>query len=661
MRRSSRLVRLLSAAALLVTVALAAPAIAAAHSFLIRSDPAAGARLAKGPPLVTMYFSEPFVAGSEQVGITRSGGGALTLPAPQATASTIRQSLPPLPRGVYVVSWRVLSDDGHVSLGEFAFAAGSTAALPSLGPGAGGSTPVSEVAASWLFFIGFALALGGIVAERLLWRASDGLAAIGSAPVLLGVGIAVVGELYTLVLLAGARAGGGFGAGLSGGALRQAISARPGELTLAVLIALAASLVFASFRPLRLIAVVPLVAAAVEVSVRGHSGTSGDWWALAADVVHLLGAALWAGALALLVLVAARARDHAAALVTGVRAYSRLALPTVLVVVASGVVTAVPEFRTAGEVVSTGYGRALLIKAGLISAALLLALLSRLTVLGANPHPRVSLLRRVTIAEALTVAGVLVAVSVLVNSAPPRTEAAAAALGQLGPPPLHGPAVQLADLAGQLVVGLAATERELRFTVLPPEGEPTGSLKLTAAADPPRGKPLDLFPRSCGGGCFTIRYRLPAGETRIGAHVASSLWKGGTVSFRVGAPIPAQVPALLARVARTMRALPSLSLTEQVSSGPGAHTAPSSYTLSGKQFMQSEVFGGGGVDVRTVARVGGLRELAFAVPGSDIWYRLWIDSQNRLRRELIVDPGHRITRSFSYRGNRPVRKRSSAP
>src|SRR5713101_7782271 len=150
MRHSSSLIRLLSVAALLAMVALAAPAIAAAHSFLIRSDPAAGARLTKSPPLVTMYFSEPFVAGSEHVSIMRSGGAALRLPAPQTRASMIRQSLPTHLRGVYVVAWRVLSDDGHISLGEFAFAVGSTAALPSLGAGASGSAPISEVAASWL-------------------------------------------------------------------------------------------------------------------------------------------------------------------------------------------------------------------------------------------------------------------------------------------------------------------------------------------------------------------------------------------------------------------------------------------------------------------------------------------------------------------------------
>jgi len=397
------------------------------------------------------------------------------------------------------------------------------------------------------------------------------------------------------------------------------------------------------------------------VSARGHSGTSGAWWALAADVVHLLGAALWVGALALVVLVAARAHDRGAAFVAGARSYSRFALPTVLVVVASGIATAIPEFRSVGEVVSTGYGRALLIKASLIAVALLLALLSRLRLLAANPHPRLGLFRRATTAEAVTLAGVLVVVSVLVNSAPPRTEAAVSAPPLLAPPPLHGPAIQLADLAGQLVVGLAATEHELRFTVLPPDGEPTGSLKLTAEAEQPSGKPRDLFPRACGSGCFTIRYRLLTGVTRIAAHISSTLWRGGDVSFQVAAPIPALTPALLTRVTETMRRLPSLSLREQVSSGPGARAAPSIYTLSGKQYLGTEVFAGGGVDIREIARSGSLRELAFVVPGSNIWYRLWVDAQNRLERELIVDPGHRIARTFSYRGSRASQFTIAAP
>src|SRR5438876_8964571 len=160
-----RLGRCALVAALAAVASLSAPGAASAHSFLIRSDPAAGSRLLRSPAVLTMYFSEPFVRGSERVTIHRVGGGELTLASPQSAAATIRQAVPPRLRGVYVVSWQVLSDDGHRSLGEFAFAVGSSAALPTFG-GATGTTPWSDVVGSWLFYVGLALSLGGLAAVR---------------------------------------------------------------------------------------------------------------------------------------------------------------------------------------------------------------------------------------------------------------------------------------------------------------------------------------------------------------------------------------------------------------------------------------------------------------------------------------------------------------
>src|SRR5207244_471020 len=131
-------------------------------------------------------------------------------------------------------------------------------------------------------------------------------------------------------------------------------------------------------------------------------------------------------------------------------------------IMATGVLTAIPEFRSVRAVVTSGYGQTLLIKSALIGVALLLALTARTRALPANPHPRVSLLRRLTVAEATTLAAVLVVAAILVNAAPPRGPAAArASTAALGPPPVAGPAVRLADLAGQLVVGLTAGAREL--------------------------------------------------------------------------------------------------------------------------------------------------------------------------------------------------------
>src|SRR5437588_4807200 len=158
--------------ALVVVTLLAAllPASAGAHSFLVRSDPQAGSRLTSSPRTLTLYYSEAFVRGSERVGIRRVGGGSIALAAPASVGAVIRQPLPPRLRGVFVVSWRVLSDDGHISLGEFAFAVGAGGALPASVSRSSGGTSWSDVAATWLFFAGLALALGGVVSERLIWR-----------------------------------------------------------------------------------------------------------------------------------------------------------------------------------------------------------------------------------------------------------------------------------------------------------------------------------------------------------------------------------------------------------------------------------------------------------------------------------------------------------
>lgn len=661
MSRSRRHLKLgLAVGATAALLAALLPASASAHAFLIRSSPQPGSRLGSSPRAMTLYFSEAFVRGSERVSIRRLGGAAISLPAPKAGGAVIHQSLPPRLRGVFVVSWRVLSDDGHISLGEFAFAvAAGAAALPTLSNSGGGGTSWSDVGASWLFFLGFALAFGGLASERYVWRRAR--VQVARAPAMVGLLLAALANVWLLVLVAGAERGGGFDAGLSGSALGNAVGTRPGTLTLITLAALTASVPFLRFRRVRSFALVPLLAAVVATAVRGHSGTANDWWALTADIVHLAAAALWLGALAHLVLAVARASDRVEALAGGARGYSRLALPTVLVVIASGVVTAIPEFRNLAAVVNSNYGRTLLIKAGLIGVALMLALASRRRALPGNPQPRWPLLRRLTQLESAALVGVLVAVAVLVNAAPPRSLAAPQIPAILGPPPL-GPAVRLADMAGQLVVGVAATRGgELQFTIAPPSDQPKESVKLTAGAVEPDGRTLDLFPRTCGTECFTINYPLKRGRNVITARVSSSVWKGGDARFVIPWPLAPEQPAIVRRIATAMRHVRSLHVTEAVTSGPGSGTPPATYELTGRQFMQTEEFAGGGVDVRALGRQNGLTDLAFALPGSSIWYRMWIDDKYRLRREQILDPGHLIRRTFSYSGGATPATRSAPP
>jgi len=160
-----------------------------------------------------------------------------------------------------------------------------------------------------------------------------------------------------------------------------------------------------------------------------------------------------------------------------------------------------------------------------------------------------------------------------------------------------------------------------------------------------------LYPRSCGPECFTIAYRLRPGKTVITAHVGSSVWQGGDAEFVVPSPIPAAEPQLLRRVVERLRNTRTVHLTERVTSGPASAARPASYTLGGRSFLATDAFASGAVDVRPISHRAGLTEVVFALPGSDIWYRFWLDADDRLVREQIVDQGHFIRRSFSYSGS----------
>ncbi len=100
-----------------------------------------------------------------------------------------------------------------------------------------------------------------------------------------------------------------------------------------------------------------------------------------------------------------------------------------------------------------------------------------------------------------------------------------------------------------------------------------------------------------------------------------------------------------------MRAVPSLVMSEDVSSGPGM-TGPT-YTLrdSGAEFVARELYAAGGAtDIHPVPPRVGDAALTLYLPGSTIWFRLELDERDRIVAETIVSPGHLIERTFRYPG-----------
>jgi copper transport protein len=586
--------------AVVVLVACALPASARAHAYLVGSDPPPGARLASAPPRVVLRFNEDFVPGSARVTLRKTDGTDVALSPPVARGSTIAQPLPADLRGVFLLTWSLLSDDGHPTRGSIPFSFGTSAALPAA-TASSGPTQWPEAAADWLFFVGLALAIGGILSERLVWRTPS-----VRAPVIFGIGLALGTAVTSLVLLAADRVHGSFVDGLDVAALRDVSHSRPGALTVGMLALLlvAAALVVAR-RPL--VALAPLLATGVLVALRGHAGTSGDWWAPVADAVHLLAAAAWTGALAHLVLVLLAAPALRSVDAVPVRRYAELALPTVLVVLATGVLTALAEFRSLSAVLDTGYGRTLLVKSGLVAGALCFALASRLFALPRNPGVDVPLLRRLTVPELALVAAVLAAAGLLVNLAPPRnTSAAATSLAPApAPAPIRSAPLDLKAIptgpfvaAGEdrdLAVGFAARPVgvggvALTATVIDQNGNGANGLDVSVRLRSGRTTTADAT--SCGPGCYRADVAVHGRPHEAVLRIRRPDGRAADVRFPFPARWPPPDATRLARDAtRVFDALRTLEIDESLASG-GAHVTRTIWRLEAPNRLAYDIADG---------------------------------------------------------------------
>ncbi len=408
---------------------IAAPE-AGAHAGLTASHPAAGAELGASPTEVTLTFSEQPEASLSEIAVLDDAGAPRQRGRPQQVSGdplSLTVQVPRLERGVYTVDYRTVSAvDGHATAGTYAFgvrASPSGVAAVTSTASMHDDTSTLEVIARWLLLLGLVALIGAAVAGAARFGGSAGtdlaLAAGGWMTAVIGL---------VLLAVAQRRAAGSSLGDLLDTAVGEALVWRAVALAVAGLALLVARRAPRLRNPAMIAAAAcGLVAVAVHVGA-GHAAAGGwsDGLTVSVQVAHFAAVGVWFGGLAALLLGVrgAPTEEKAAA----VRSFSVVALGAFLLVLVTGTVRAVDELGSWGELVDTGYGRAVLAKVILIAIIFALAMRNRrrsVPVAAADLSP----LRRTSRVELAVAAGALVAAALLGALAPPVTGHPGAAPG----------------------------------------------------------------------------------------------------------------------------------------------------------------------------------------------------------------------------------------
>ena len=473
--------RLLTITALLVLLFASA---ASAHAVLQFSAPAHGSVLRASPDRMELQFNEAVDSRISTVVLVRDGT-RISLAPISSEGRRVVYKVPSLETGLYIVDWRVISAvDGHLTRGSFVFGVGAVA-VP-FGASITVATPAwPDVLARWLGLVGVLLLTGGIVA--FLWLPIPAAATLDLRVHLYRVAqtatvLIVVSGVYRLVNDAMAIAGTLSLSGALGEPLLRVLSVSHDGHDLILRVTGAAFLLI-QLKPQRpierdgLIAILSVLLLGPVLTTHGlNLGAIGSLVSL----VHIVSASVWVGGLAFfgalyLPVIHRVAPD---VVTTGALRFSRLALVTIITLVATGVTQAYFYVGTLSALLGPVYGRTLLIKLIILTPLLLTAAVNRWRIVprlagASGMWAPLTLLVRVETALALTV--VLVAAAVAISQ--PATEAEA-----VGGQPPQGPEesrLHVGGTVGDLNVAI----------VLSPARQGANKVELTASVGPDK-KPL---------------------------------------------------------------------------------------------------------------------------------------------------------------------------
>jgi copper transport protein len=548
------------AAALAAAVALALPGAASAHAYLVKAVPVASGILDAPPPNVQLTYDEAVEPRFAIISVTDAQGRQQTTGPVHRSAANPDTLLVPvtphLPEGWYLIYWRAISVDGHPVQGAFTFAVGPN-------PGPAPLFPIPHVSATatsaqllisrWAMFITIMVAFGLLVMRLLIARPlSRRVSGVGLRPLTRAfIASSVLGLIAIPVYLDIATANDSLRSAFDVTALVPLFGVTEFgrafmdlELCFA-LFCLAAGIALWLDRPLRerrSIAEIgatfgALVAGAAVFVVPGAAGhaaqTSPRGLTLGVDWLHLLSGSVWLGGLVgLLVLWAGiGAERRVAALTMVVPRFSKVALAAFATVAATGIAEAIIHMPALDALWKTSYGVAILVKAGLLILAAMIAsgnlLRSTPRLVAAEQRselgaPAARLLRALVGGEVAVVTGLVFVAAVLSSLAPPPPAFALenSAIAKVGP--------------GRIARAVSVAGYELQVLVSPNKAAAPDSfaLRITKHGQPVANASVTLAFNHLEMAMPQQEYRLAETEPGVYARVAPALVMVGRWGLR---------------------------------------------------------------------------------------------------------------------------------
>ncbi|TIL29763.1 copper resistance CopC/CopD family protein [Mesorhizobium sp.] len=359
-------------AAIVLLAAIAAPGQAFAHAALVTTEPTDGAVLAQSPAQFSLTFSEP--VSPLMLTLVRPDGTPVPLTSFRLNGQTLDIDNPQrLGSGTHVLSWRVISADGHPVGGSVLFSIGAPGAAPAVAEAVDRGLRSAIWIGKVFLYVGLFLGVGGAFAIAWLAKGERSgrrfviaaiLCGLVAAPLSLGLqGLDALGAPFVRLAQPGVWQAG--------------LATSFGWTVLVALVALGLGLLslVGPRGGAKLFAVAGLAGIGAALAASGHASAAEPQWLTRPMVfLHGAGIAFWAGALAPLGLTLRRKPAEAAPFL---RRFSQAILHVVAVLVATGFVLAVIQVQAPAALLETAYGRLLLVKLALLLFLFILAAINR--------------------------------------------------------------------------------------------------------------------------------------------------------------------------------------------------------------------------------------------------------------------------------------------